>query len=97
MAADGNGHGLRPMSNRSDTNHRRDRKYLAQTRRDPKLFLSDCDEVAVRTALPLAAVHVANHLFWVLEEHGYEDETYLIAEIGPTSVRYPIEVNGGGC
>jgi hypothetical protein len=67
------------------------------TLRDGKVFLSDCDEKEVRTALPLAAVRVASRVFWVLQEHGYEDETYLIAEIGPTGVRYPIEVNGGGC
>jgi len=45
----------------------------------------------------LAAVHVSNHLFWVLQEHGYEDESYLIAQILPTDVRQLIEVNGGGC
>lgn len=69
----------------------------ALTLRHAKVFLTDCDEKQVRTALPLAAVHVSNQLFWVLQEHGYEDETYLIAEIRPTEVRYPIEVNGGGC
>ena len=67
------------------------------TVRDAKVFLTDCDEKEVRTALPLAAVHVSNRLFWVLQEHGYEDETYLIAEIGSTDVRHLIEVNGGGC
>jgi hypothetical protein len=41
--------------------------------------------------------HVSDLAFWVLQEHGYEDETYLIAEIGPADVRYPITVNGGGC
>jgi hypothetical protein len=34
------------------------------TLRDAKVFLTDCDENEVRTALPLAAVHVSNHLFW---------------------------------
>jgi hypothetical protein len=67
------------------------------TLRDTKVFVTDCDEKDVRRALPLAAVHVSGHVFWVLQEHGYEDETYLIAEIGPTDVGYPIEVNGGGC
>jgi hypothetical protein len=65
--------------------------------RDAKVVITDCDKKEVRTALPLAVIHVSNHLFWVLQEHGYEDETYLIAEIGPTDVRYPIQVNGGGC
>jgi hypothetical protein len=64
---------------------------------DPKVFLTDCDAKEARTALPLAAVRVNDQLFWVLQEHGYEDETYLIAEIRQSEVRYPIEVNGGGC
>lgn len=64
---------------------------------DAKVFLTDCDEKDVRTDLPLAAVHISNRVFWVLQRHGYEDEAYVIAEIGPTDVRYPIEVNGGGC
>jgi hypothetical protein len=67
------------------------------TLRDTKVYLTDCDGKEVRTALPLAALHVSNHLFWVLQDHGYGDETYLIAEIGPTDLRYPINVNGGGC
>jgi hypothetical protein len=67
------------------------------TLRDPKVFLTDCDAKEVRTALPLAALRVSGQLFWVLQEHGYEDETYVIAEIGPSEVRYPIDVNGGGC
>jgi len=69
----------------------------ALTLRDARVFLTDCDEKEVSVAVPLAAVHVSNHLFWVLQEHGYEDETYLIAEIGPTAIRYPINVSGGGC
>jgi len=40
---------------------------------------------------------VTGRLSWVLQEHGYEDETYLIAEVLETAVRYPIEVHGGGC
>jgi hypothetical protein len=45
----------------------------------------------------MAVLHVSSQLFWALQEHGYEDETYLIADIGPTDIRYPIEVDGGGC
>ncbi len=67
------------------------------TLRDPKVFLTDCDAKEARMGLPLAALRVLDQLFWVLQEHGYEDETYLVAEVGPTEVRYPIQVNGGGC
>ena len=65
--------------------------------RDPRVFLTDCDAKEARTALPLAALHVSGQLFWVLEEHGYEDETYVIAEVGPSGVRYLITADGGGC
>jgi hypothetical protein len=65
--------------------------------RDAKVFLSDCDKKVVRTALPLAAVHFAKQVFWLLQEHGYEDESYVIAEIGSTGVSYRLEVDGGGC
>ena len=61
----------------------------ALTLRDPKVFLTDCDAKGVRTALPLAALHVSGQLFWVLQEHGYEDETYVIAEIGPSEFDTP--------
>jgi hypothetical protein len=55
---------------------------LVQT---PRIFLTDCDGKEVRTAEPLAALHLSNRLFWLLQEHGYEDESYIVAE------------NGGGC
>jgi hypothetical protein len=64
---------------------------------DPKVFLTDCDPKGVRTGVPLGAFRVSGQLFWVLQEHGYEDETYLIVDIRASEVRYPIEVNGGGC
>ena len=63
----------------------------------PKVFVTDCDAMEARIGLPLAAFRVSGQLFWVLQEHGYEDETYLIVEIRETEVRYPIEVNGGAC
>lgn len=67
------------------------------TLRNPRVWLTDCDLTEGRIALPLAALRVSSQLFWVLQEHGYEDETYVIAEVGPSEVRYPIAVNGGGC
>jgi hypothetical protein len=65
--------------------------------RDPRVFVTDCDAKEARTALPVAALRVSGQLFWVLQEHGYEDETYVIAAIGPSGVRYALDVNGGGC
>lgn len=64
---------------------------------DPRIVVTDCDRKEARTARPLAAVHVQGQLFWVLQERGYEDETFVIAEIRPADVRHVIDANGGGC
>jgi hypothetical protein len=64
---------------------------------DARVFVTDCVAKEARTGLPLAAFRVSGQLFWVLQEHGCEDETYLIVEIRASEVRYPIDVNGGGC
>jgi hypothetical protein len=65
--------------------------------READVFLTDCDAKGVRRGLPLGAFRVATQLFWVLQEHGYEDETYRVAEIGPAGITYPITFLGGGC
>jgi hypothetical protein len=67
------------------------------TLRHTSVFLTDCDAKVVQWVLPLAALRLSNKLFWVVQEHGYEDETYGVAEIGSSEVRYTIQVNGGGC
>jgi hypothetical protein len=64
---------------------------------DPRVFVTDCDGKEARTALPLVALHVSGRLFWVLQERGYEDETYVIADIRPAGVRHVIDANAGGC
>ena len=69
----------------------------ALTVHSPRVFLTDCDAKAVRTAEPLAAIHLSDLLFWILQEHGYEDETYVVAEIARSTIRYRLTVNGGGC
>ena len=63
----------------------------------PRIFLTDCDGIEVRSAEPLAALHLADRLFWILQEHGYEDESYVVAEIAPSGIRYRLTFNGGGC
>jgi hypothetical protein len=65
--------------------------------REHRMFVTDCDASDARDALPLAALNVAGQNFWVLQEHGYEDETYIVAEIDASGVRYVIDVSGGGC
>jgi len=64
---------------------------------NPQVFLSDCDRKEVATALPLGTIHIARRLFWVLQENGYENERYVIAEIEPKQTQYLVDVNAGGC
>jgi hypothetical protein len=64
---------------------------------DSNIYVSDCDATNARRARPLAVFRVSDQLFWVLQEHGYEDETYLIVEIDESKVRFQIDVSAGGC
>jgi hypothetical protein len=61
------------------------------------MFLTDCDEKTSRSAWPLAAVHVGDRTFWVLQEHGYESEVYAIEEIGAADTRRLVQRDAGGC
>jgi len=63
----------------------------------PRMFLTDCDEKTARSAWPLAAVHVGDRAFWVLQEHGYESEVYAIEEIGAADTRRLVQRDAGGC
>lgn len=65
--------------------------------RNLRVWLTDCDLMEPRIGVPLAALRVSSRLFWFLQEHGYEDETYVVDEVGPSEERRLIEVNGGGC
>jgi hypothetical protein len=42
-------------------------------------------------------LRLADQLYWVNQEHGYEDETCVIVEIRQSSIRYVVRANGGGC
>jgi hypothetical protein len=64
---------------------------------DPKVFVTDCDGKEIVTTSPLGALQVGKRSFWVVQEHGWEDETYTILEVGPAEVRRAFEVDGGGC
>jgi hypothetical protein len=60
-------------------------------------FITDCDRKGTETAKPLAAVRVSDRVFWVLVEHGYEDETFVVMEITVGGVHRMREAGGGGC
>ncbi|HEU4689378.1 MAG TPA: hypothetical protein VFS23_13480 [Vicinamibacterales bacterium] len=65
--------------------------------KDHDIFFTDCDGKGIRTAQALAALHVSDRSFWILQEHGYEDETFVVVEITADGVHRQREAAGGGC
>jgi hypothetical protein len=65
--------------------------------RGTKVFLTDCDATEAHVGRPLAAVQVGGQLFWLVQDHGYEGERYIIDEIRQTGVREAMQFYGGGC
>jgi hypothetical protein len=68
---------------------------------DPRVFVTSCghgkDAGKFAPLYPLGALRVGRRSFWVVQEHGWEDETYVILEVGPAEVRRAFAVAGGGC
>jgi hypothetical protein len=63
----------------------------------PKVFVTDCDGKETRTLFPLGALRAGARSFWVMQEHGWEDEAFLLLEVGPSNVGQVMRVEGGGC
>ena len=69
----------------------------ALTLLDPKVFVTDCDGKEVNTLFPLGAVRAGTRSFWVMQEHGWEDESFVLLDVGPSHVKQVMKVEGGGC
>ena len=64
---------------------------------DPQVFVTDCDEKEKNTLYPLGAVRAGGRSFWVMQEHGWEDESFVLLDVGPSHVQQVMKVEGGGC
>jgi hypothetical protein len=64
---------------------------------DATPYIDDCDGKEVRTGLPLATLEMDGRNFWVVQEHGYEDETYEIIELSSRGAERLLTFEGGGC
>lgn len=58
--------------------------------------LTDCHEMTASSLHPLGIVEVAGERLWVVQQLGYESESYALISAGAT-VRRVLEVPGGGC
>lgn len=65
---------------------------------DPRVLVTSCGHGKDGVSLyPLGALRLGTRSFWVVQEHGWEDETYVILEVGPAEVKRAFAVAGGGC
>lgn len=61
------------------------------------LALTDCDMKTERSTAPFGVIAIKDRTFLIAEEHGYEDESYIIFEIRGSTIRRVLEASGGGC
>ncbi len=59
--------------------------------------LSDCERKGVGGMSPLGSLRIGAREFFVVEEHGYEDESYVIYELKGTKLRRLLLTHGGAC
>jgi len=63
---------------------------------DSDMVLTDCDMKAEVTK-PLGILTVGDQIFIITEDHGYEDESYVILELRVSGISRVIKTWGGGC
>lgn len=61
------------------------------------LAFTDCDMKTERSTLPFGVIVINDRTFLIAQEHGYEDESYVVFEIRGSRIRRLLEVSGGGC
>ena len=59
--------------------------------------LSDCDRKGVGAVYPLGSLRIGAREFVVVEEQGYEDESYVIYELKGAKLRQLLLTYGGAC
>lgn len=60
-----------------------------------RLFLTDCDMKGPSSATPLGIMTLNNETFLFVTEHGWEDESYIILELGNSDLQKVLETFGG--
>ncbi|MCP9496453.1 MAG: hypothetical protein MSG64_18580 [Pyrinomonadaceae bacterium MAG19_C2-C3] len=58
--------------------------------------LTDCDgKTAGRSVTPFGTIRLDNQTFLIVEEHGWEDESYTILELKDSAILRTLETHGG--
>jgi hypothetical protein len=64
---------------------------------DSRYMLSDCDMKAIASTKLLGILTISGRIFVMTEDHGYEDESYVILELKGSRIKRVLRVYGGGC
>jgi len=64
---------------------------------DSRYILSDCDMKATTLTKLLGILPIRDRIFFITEDHGYEDESYRILELKGSRIKQVLKVYGGAC
>jgi len=64
---------------------------------DSRYILSDCDGKVITSTKLLGILPMRGRIFFITEDHGYEDESYRILELKGSRIKQLLNVYGGGC
>jgi hypothetical protein len=64
---------------------------------DSRYILSDCDMKAATLTKLLGILSIRDRIFFITEDHGYEDESYEILELKGSRIKQVLKVYGGAC
>src|SRR5215813_2314798 len=64
---------------------------------DRRHILSDCDMKAATSTKLLGILPMRDRIFFITEDHGYEDEGYRILELKGSRIKQVLNVYGGSC
>jgi hypothetical protein len=64
---------------------------------DSRFILSDCDMKTATSTKLLGILPIRGRIFFIAEEHGYEEESYEILELKGSRVKRMLKVFGGSC
>jgi len=77
--------------------------WIAQNKRgsprliDSRYILSDCDMKSTTLTKLLGILPMRDRIFFITEDHGYEDESYRILELKGSRIKQVLNVYGGAC
>ncbi|MCI0336202.1 MAG: hypothetical protein L0226_01380 [Acidobacteria bacterium] len=64
---------------------------------DKQFIFTDCDMKVAEVTKLLGILPIRDRIYIIIEDHGYEDESYSILELNGTRIKRAIKIYGGAC